>query len=171
MTRLRTGERLALVAALALPVLLSLRWYDGHDRRDPGLTGLATHGWTALSVPVVVLLSLAVVLAFALALLTVVRRSPAVPVAAAVLAWIVGAIAACALAIQLIVVPDLGVGLAASQVSLRWPGYAGLVAAILLPVGAFRAMRDERTDAPESAYSPPAPRPVPDLADGGADAE
>ncbi len=173
MSRLRSGEWLALIAALALIVLLSLRWYDGHDSRDPGLDGLSTHGWTALGVPVVVLLVIAIVLALALALMTATRRSPAIPVGLAVMTWVLGAAAACALLIQLVVVPDLGAGLAAGQVTLRWPGYAGLAAAILLPAGAFRAMRDERTDAPGAAYTPPPPRPVPDdpaddAGDGGA---
>lgn len=162
MTRLRGGERWALVAAVALLVLLSLRWYDGHDARDPGLAGLSTRGWTALGTPVVVLLALAIAGVLVLAVTTVVGRSPALPVGIAVLTWLVGAVAACVLLIQVLVVPDLGAGLAASQVTLLWPGYAGLAAAILLPVGAFRAMRDERTDAPESAYTPPPPRPVPE---------
>ena len=162
MSRLRGGEWSALIAALALVVLLSLPWYDGRDSRDPGLDGLRTHGWTALGVPVVVLLVIAIVLALALALTTVIRRSPAIPVGLAVMTWVLGAVAACALLIQLLVVPDLGAGLAASQVTLRWPGYVGLAAAILLPAGAFRAMRDERTDAPGSAYTPPPPRPIPD---------
>lgn len=162
MSRLRAGEWSALIAGLALIVLLSLRWYEGHDVRDPDLDGLSTHGWTALAVPVVALLVIAIVLGLALALMTAIRRSPAIPVGLAVLSWVLGAVAACALLIQLVVVPDLGAGLAASQVTLRWPGYAGLVAAILLPAGAFRAMRDERTDSPGSEYVPPPPRPVPE---------
>ena len=35
--------------------------------------------------------------------------------------------------------------------------------AALIVVGAFLALKDERTGAPESAYEPPPARPIPDV--------
>ena len=66
------------------------------------------------------------------------------------------------LVIRLLVEPDLGIGLSGEQVTLQLAGWVGLVAATLLPVAALMTLKDERTDAPESAYTPPEPRPVPD---------
>jgi hypothetical protein len=46
-------------------------------------------------------------------------------------------------------------------VSVLAPAYLGLVAELVVVAGTWRALADERTDAPESAYQPPEPRPVP----------
>ena len=43
----------------------------------------------------------------------------------------------------------------------RLPPYLGLLAALLTTLGAWRSLADERTDAPESAYTPPPARPAP----------
>jgi hypothetical protein len=40
-------------------------------------------------------------------------------------------------------------------------GYLGLAALALIVAGAWRAIADERTGAPETAYAPPPPRPAP----------
>jgi hypothetical protein len=44
---------------------------------------------------------------------------------------------------------------------LRYGAWLGLLAALVLALGGWWAMKDERTDAPESAYTPPEPRPAP----------
>ena len=46
-------------------------------------------------------------------------------------------------------------------VAVQTPAYLGLAALALLVGGAWRAIADERTGAPESAYTPPPPRPAP----------
>jgi hypothetical protein len=46
-------------------------------------------------------------------------------------------------------------------VAVEPAAYAGLVALALVVAGAWRAIADERTDAPESVYTPPPPRPSP----------
>ena len=40
----------------------------------------------------------------------------------------------------------------------------GLLAALVLALGGWWAIKDDRTDAPESAYTPPEPRPAPPAA-------
>jgi hypothetical protein len=49
-------------------------------------------------------------------------------------------------------------------VVLRYGAWLGLLAALALAVGGWLAIKDERTDAPESAYTPPEPRPAPPAA-------
>jgi hypothetical protein len=49
-------------------------------------------------------------------------------------------------------------------VVLRYGAWLGLLAALALAVGGWWAIKDERTDAPESAYTPPEPRPAPPAA-------
>ena len=48
-----------------------------------------------------------------------------------------------------------------SSVILRYGAWLGLLAALALALGGWWAAKDERTDAPESAFTPPEPRPAP----------
>jgi hypothetical protein len=61
----------------------------------------------------------------------------------------------------LIFQPDLDLGLGNEAVTVQVAGYLGLVALALIVVGGWMAIADERTEAPDSAYTPPPPRPVP----------
>jgi hypothetical protein len=49
-------------------------------------------------------------------------------------------------------------------VGVRYGAWLGLLAALTLAVGGWWATKDDRTDAPESAYTPPEPRPAPPAA-------
>ena len=44
---------------------------------------------------------------------------------------------------------------------VRYGAWLGLLAALVLALGGWWATKDERTDAPESAFTPPEPRPAP----------
>lgn len=164
MKRLRSGELIAAGGAVVLFVSLFFSWYEVSAQ---GAACAETGGWSALGTPMSILLVVEIVLALTLAGATVGRRSPALPVALIVVTWVVGSLVWIILALRLLIEPDLGLGLAASQVTLRWPGYIGLLAAAAIPIGALQAMRDDRTDAPESAYTPPPPRPIPEPKTGG----
>jgi hypothetical protein len=146
--RLRAGEWTALAGALALLVLLPLRWYAlngpaGGGR--PSETGLGGLGWL-----VVLVVALAVLLALALVAATAAERSPTAPMALAVLTVPVGALAVLVLAARLVAEPGLGVEAPDARVDLRWPAWLAPLAAGLLVAGAWRAMADERTDTPEA---------------------
>jgi hypothetical protein len=168
--RLRTGEWLAAVGAVALVVALSLDWFEEQPPRDgrnlaapvlaagdPSATGWASLGW-----PVVLLLVVAIALAAWLVVSTAGDASVGQPVMAAVLlsAW-----APLALLVVLVRVtvaqPGLGAGLPDAAVAVRPAAYAGLAALALVVAGAWRSIADERTGAPESAYVPPPARPAP----------
>jgi formate hydrogenlyase subunit 3/multisubunit Na+/H+ antiporter MnhD subunit len=45
--------------------------------------------------------------------------------------------------------------------TVRLAGYLGLLAMVLIAIGGWWTLKDDRTEAPESAYAPPPPRPAP----------
>ena len=139
MSRLRKGEWIAVAGAVALLVLLFLPWFDGRI------------GWTSLGWLMIALLVLCLAGAAWIAVTTVdgvlTRIMPAL-----VITTTLGAITVLVLLLRVLAFPPGDTETA---------GYLGLVAMALIPAGAFVALADERTDAPESAYTPPAPRPAP----------
>jgi hypothetical protein len=111
-----------------------------------------------------VLLCVSIVGGLALSYMTARRTAPAWPVGASVLTLTFGSIVFVILAIRLLVLAGDDGPVA---VGVRWPAYAGLVFAALIPVGAWFALRDDRTHTAESrAYTPPPPRPVPGTSAG-----
>jgi hypothetical protein len=144
-SRLRAGEWLALVGAVGLLVVLFLDWFD----LDAG--GSAS-GWSGLGRLMDVFLALIIVGGLAMAFTTIRRSAPAMPVGSAVLTFAVGTLTWLALLIRVLTKSDAG--------QEAW-AYVGLVLAALMPAGAFVTLKDERTGAPESAYTPPPARPVP----------
>jgi len=145
--RLRTGELLAGAGAVVLFVSLFLKWFS------PGDAG----GWDSLGWLVLALATLAVALAAWLVVATAAVRPVTQIVAAAVLTSVFGAIALIALALRTLAFQPGTDAL----VSVEYGAWIGLAGAALLACGAWWALADERTDAPESAYVPPAPRPAP----------
>jgi hypothetical protein len=160
MSRMRAGEWLALVGAVALLVLMFFDWFalaaaDGqHIMLNSGsLTGWSTLGWFMDA-----LVALAIFGGLALSYMTVKRASPAWPVGASVLTWVLGSIIFLVLLVRVTIAqpgPDALVDVTAAA-------YLGLVAAALVPLGGFLSLRDERTGSAEArAYTPPPPRSVP----------
>lgn len=142
MRRLRHGEWLALLAAIALLVVLGLEWFG----EESGYDGLGV---------VVVALVVAVALGgIVLAAVTVRGRPQAWPVAAAVLTSGLGI-----LVWPVLVIRTLVFGAGDDDVAV-W-GWIGILLAALVPLGSWLAMGDERKSSRESAYTPPPPRPIP----------
>lgn len=170
MSRLRSGEWLALLAALALFGVLFGRWFDVDLGTGPGAEGsyrmlvddLHRSGWGALGWFLDLLLALVIAGGVLLAATTVLRLSPAVPVAVAVVTWSAGALTWFILLFVVLSQPDLGIGAGNRLVAIEPLAWIGLLLAALVPTGAFLAIRDERTDAPESVYEPPPAQPLPD---------
>ena len=154
MTRIRKGEALLGVGTVALFVLLFLDWFSGGGVSQSGWSSL---GWALVALLVIVLGLAAVVLGA-----TVAATKPAIVMGAIVLTVALsGVTLVVALIRVLITQPALDRGLPNSAVSVQVAGYLGLAALALIAVGAWTAMADERTGAPESAYTPPPPRPLP----------
>jgi hypothetical protein len=170
-SRLRTGEWLALVGAAALLVTLFLPWFgvevpsaEEQGQGSAVLNLLNTYskgswgsGWDALGWLTILLALGAIGCAAWLAFANATGRPVAQTVAASVLTPSIGTFAFVALALRALVFqpgPN-------ELVVLRYGAWLGLLAALILALGGWWAIKDERTDAPESAYTPPEPRPAP----------
>jgi hypothetical protein len=163
LTRLRTGELIALLGALALLVSLFLPWFatDGFYRRiedpSPALDAIAIglpaapSGWSSLGWLALVPLVLAIAAALSLVVATVTERdSAAIPVAIGVITVPLGVLATLVTSVRLLAEPGFGVGLTDAEVDVRLPAFLGLAGAVAILVGAWRALADERTHTAEA---------------------
>jgi hypothetical protein len=164
--RLRGGEWLALAGALGLLAALFLDWFGlDPDALQGALPraiaeAVAKDGWTSLGWLLVAMLVVSIGLALWLGVATV--TGPATQaVAASVLTTAVAAITALVLLIRVLTQPGLGVDAPNALIDVRGGAHLGLVAMLALAAGAWWSLRDERTNARESAYEAPAARPVP----------
>ena len=131
--RLRAGELVLAVAAVAALVALFLPWYG------VGGGGSVT-GWRALTVVDVVLAACALA-ALGAVLLTALSASPSPSIAAEALLTIVCFVGLAVLALRVLALPE--------QFSDRMGGqWLGLAAALALTCGALLAIRDERLSRP-----------------------
>lgn len=130
MKRPRLGELVALAGAGCIATALALRWYQTPDG--------SLSAWDTFGVAVV-LLMLAALAALALMAATLLERSPAVPVAGEVWATVFGFVGVIAALVRVLERPQHASSLCAGA----WLALAG---ALLVLVGAWQAMGDERTD-------------------------
>lgn len=148
LSRLRSGEWLALAGGVALLVLLPVRWFAVSTPQATFTateSGFGSIGWFA-----VLLVLAAIVSALALAITTLTRSGPALPVGLAVMSTATGVLATLAILVRLVLQPGLGIGAGNADVDLRWPVLLALLSAVAIAVGGWRAMADERTDGAES---------------------
>ena len=163
-TRLRRGELVAGAGALLLLVTLFMHWYTGSDGYYLPQDGWGSVGWLVL-IPVV----LAIAVALALVVATLIERdSTAIPVAIGVVTVPLGLLATPAVVVRLLAEPGLGSGLTDAQVEVELPAFLGLAGAVAILVGAWIAIGDERTDSAAAREQTEralavrgAPRPVP----------
>jgi hypothetical protein len=142
-TRVRAGELLALAGAICTIVGLFERNYE----RPSG----ALDAWHTFGVGVVLLL-LASAAAIGLFALTVLERSPALPVAAEVTAIILALAASIAAVVRVLERPD-----GATEVCFgAWLALAGALAMLL---GSWQSLRDEHSSLYSPATPPPRTRP------------
>jgi hypothetical protein len=168
MSRLRTGEQVAALGAAGLFVSLFLNWFSvdgqaaGWQAYAPTPGGVHLSGWGSLGWFVDLLLCVAIVGGASLSYMTVKRTSPAWPIGAGVLTWTLGSVVFLILAIRVATQPGLGLGLPNTPVLIEAPAYLGLLCALLIPIGAFLSIKDERTASSEAGdYVPPPARAAP----------
>ena len=143
MRRVRSGELIAGVAALVLLASTFMEWYAPRGREE----GL--NAWSAFSV-LDLLLAVVIALGLALAILQVVGRGPALPVAVGVGAATLGLVAAVLVAYRILNQPGPN-----DSLSVSAGAWLGLVSVALLSLGAWRSLADERP----RPVDPPAPVP------------
>jgi hypothetical protein len=177
MSRLRAGELIAGAGGVGLFVLLFFDWFGldqdglkhlgwsasapagaGETRVQLFWTSGSPDGWSTLGWFMVVLLCVQMLGAAALVYMTLRRASPAWPVGAGVLTWLVGSVIWLVLLVRVCVAqpgPDL-------LVAVQLPAYLGLFFSALIPIGGLVSIRNERTRTPEAlAYMPPPARTAP----------
>jgi uncharacterized BrkB/YihY/UPF0761 family membrane protein len=150
--RLRSGEAIALVAAIGLFVLMFFTWFGTSLEKAPqtlqliGPFDTGGNAWQALEV-IPLFLMLAIVVAVGAALLRVLGSDwkPAIPAGAAV--CVLGLLAAVLILIRIISPPGAGpeVGGFAYETTLKLPVFIALVAALGIAYGGWRAMGQEGT--------------------------
>jgi hypothetical protein len=143
MRRIRFGEALAGAGAVALCALLFLHWFSG-----------GRSGWSSLGWAMVALLVAVIILALTVAGSVIARVHPAVAVGSAVVTVVLTLVTLIVALIRVLVAQPGGS-------STQLCGYLGLAALAMILAGAWTTIADERTGAPESAYTPPPPRPLP----------
>ncbi|MBJ7331807.1 MAG: hypothetical protein JHC95_18070 [Solirubrobacteraceae bacterium] len=170
LARLRPGEILAAVAAIGLLVVLGAEWFELHTR--VAVVGVSTTGYASLGWFAIALLIFGALCALGLAVATVFERSPRIPVAMQTLTVFSSFVALICVSLRLIFQPGLGVGADDTSVDLLPGAYLGFAFTLLMFVGAWISIADERTgsrfsrEQTERVLSlPGVERPVP-LADG-----
>jgi hypothetical protein len=137
--RLRSGELLALAGSICVIVSLLLPWYE---------TAFGNRSaWDTFG-PAVVLLIAAAAAALALVVSTLTERTTALPVAAAVWSTLFSMIAVVAAVVRVLERPQHATGLCAGA----WLAFAG---ALLMLVGSWQSMRDERPSLYSAREVPP----------------
>ena len=162
---MRGGELLAGAGAVVLLVSLFLPWFGAEVRVESGTEGIvnllvvtaSSSGWDGLGWLVLAFAAAAIALAGWLVFATATVRPVTQVVAADVLTATIGTLALVVLALRVLVFQPGD----NAATTIRYGAWIGLVGAAALAVGAWWSLADERTDAPESAYVPPAPRPAP----------
>jgi hypothetical protein len=168
MNRMRTGEWVAALGAAGLFASLFLNWFSVDGQAAGWLAyasvpdGVHLSGWGSLGWFMDLLLCIAIIGGASLSYMTVKRASPAWPIGAGVLTWTLGSVIFVVLAVRVATQPGLGLGLSNTPVLIEAPAYLGLLCALLIPIGAFLSIRDERTDSSEARdYGQPPARTAP----------
>ncbi len=164
--RLRLGEWMAAFGAVALIGVTRVNWYFDAARQqvDDGIvtTGAFLTAWEAFTV-VDLLLGLLIVAGLAVAGLCATRRSPAMPVAAAIVTTGFGFVVTLLVLYRLVNQPGPN-----DVVGVRPGAWLGLAAALAVTAGAWIVLADERTGASEPPDVPARPAP-PETAEVGSD--
>ena len=168
LSRIRTGERLALAGGIALPMLLCFNWFFLHT--PDARLGAHQTGWRSIGWFVTFLLLASTLAALSMVFTTATQRAQAWPIVLTVFTFVLGTLGTLAVAIRFVAQPGLGVDASDGQVDLELSAWLGLLSIAAIALGGWLAMLDERTDTAEAreqteevlrvrgAVRPPAPR-------------
>lgn len=148
--RLRPGEAIAALAALALFVVMFTSWYGSEVTGQAGEirfegAGAGGSAWQSLDL-VPLLLMLTIVVAVGSALLRLSRSSWRPPIAPGAAIAVLGGLSVLAIAFRIVVPPTFGtLGGVEVGATLHLGVFLGLVAALGVAYGGYRAMGEEGT--------------------------
>jgi hypothetical protein len=152
LSRLRQSDLIAGLGGVALLITMFLDWYS---LSLGGFVSVGVNAWEAFSITDLIL-ALAALSGIAVAALTASRRSPALPVAAGVISTTLGAFATLLVLYRILNQPGPN-----EFVNVEFGAFLGLLSALAVAVGGFRAIRDEEgEDTPTPTDVRPAPPPV-----------
>ena len=166
LSRIRTGEIVALTGAVALALLLGLDWFflSTPDAR----IGAHESGIRALGWPITLVMLAAIASALAMVFTTATMRAQGWPIVLTVFTFVLGLLATLLIAIRLVAQPALGVDAADVDVDLEPAAWLGLLSAFAIGMGGWIGELDERTDTPAAREQTEdvlrvrgAPRPLP----------
>jgi hypothetical protein len=156
LSRLRQGDVIAGLGGVALLAVMFLDWYAaGGSAKFAGQDiniSLGFNAWQAFSITDLIL-ALTAVSGIAMAVLTVSRRSPALPVAASVITSTLGALATLLVFYRILNQPGPN-----EFIEVKLGAFLGFLSVLAVAVGGYRAMRDEEG---EEAPMPTDVRPAP----------
>ena len=156
LTRLRTADAIAGIGGVALLITPFLTWYSAGGSATLGgreiEVSLNLTAWEVFSITDVIL-ALTALSGISLAVLTASRRSPALPVAAAVIATTLGALATLLVFYRILNQPGPN-----EVLEVKFGAFLGFLSVLAIAVGGWRAMRDEEW---EGAPVPTDVRPTP----------
>jgi hypothetical protein len=144
--RVRHGEWIAGISGVVVLVALFLDWYSADG-------GGSANGWESFTVTDV-LLAIAALFGIALALGAATQRSPAVPQAVGALTVPIAFVAAVAVVVQALSLPE---GAGAREIGL----WLGIVATLGVLLGAWRSIGDQSFPRGASARVEVTPLPAP----------
>ena len=135
---LRPGDGLAALGGLLVLVALFLPWYSVTLPSGAPAAGRDLTGWQAFSV-IDILLALAALVGIGLAVAVATRRTPALPLAVAVIGIITGALAVLLVLVRILDQPGPN-----QLLDVALGAWLALVGALGLAAGAWRSLADER---------------------------
>jgi hypothetical protein len=140
-TRLRTGERIASIAGIALILIMFIfDWYG-----PKGATNLGgTNAWQSYSV-IDIILFITALAGMGLAYLSGSRQRLNLPVAASAIVTALGLLSVILLIIRIIATPDYHFLGATVDTSVKAGVFLGLIAAAAIAYGGYLAMQEEGT--------------------------
>lgn len=136
--RLRLGEWVAAAGGAVLLVSLFLPWWYRGGGVDPEHDVDGRTGFESFGVLDIVLVAIAL-LAIALAALQATQTNPAIPVGAAVLTVIFGALSALLVLYRIVNQPGRN-----ELIEVLWTAWVGFAAAVAITAGGWESMRNER---------------------------
>jgi amino acid transporter len=155
-TRLRQGERIAALSAIALILIMFVfTWFD---TRYGGVLDVSGNAWQSYGFTDIVLFITALA-ALGLAYLAATRQALNLPVAASAIVVGLGALSLILILVSLISAPDVGSsGLVSGSTSRDIGVWLGLIATAALTYGAYLSMQEESARYGGRADRPRRPR-------------